>query len=116
MCCHTRRTNFVDKETYWDLGAIQNKVKGKLKNLVYCQADEDNIDNQRYFNFNYFECYFDFNFNYFISALRSGDIQVDFRIGADLNGNNAGKYHDHGTGFRINRNKLYMLYDNFVVI
>lgn len=111
-----KRTKAVDKDTYWDLNVIQNKIKGKLKNLVFCQADEKKVNDQRYFNFNYFECYFDFNFKNFISALKSGDIQVDFRIGADLNGNNAGKYHDHGTGFRINRNKLSTLYDTFVVI
>jgi len=111
-----KTTGIKDSETFWDLNIIHNKIKNKLRNLVYCQADEKTIDERRFFDFNYFECYFDFSFEKFKSALKAGDIQVDFRIGADLNGKKAGIYHDHGTGFRINRNKLYLLYDKYVVV
>lgn len=111
-----KTTGLKDRETFWDLNIIHSKIKNKLRNLVYCQADEKTINGSRFFNFNYFECYFDFDFGKFISALKSGDIQVDFRIGADLNGKKAGVYHDHGTGFRINRNKLYTLYDKYVQV
>lgn len=110
------RTSEIDQDTYWDLSKIHKKIKGKLRNLVFCRADEKDIDGRRHFDFNYFECYFGFSYEKFLDALESGYIQVDFRIGADLNGKNAGKYHDHGTGFRINRDKLHLLYDNFVVL
>jgi len=36
-------------------------------------------------------------------ALRNGKLKADIRIGADKKGKAAGKYHDHGTGFRISK-------------
>jgi hypothetical protein len=107
------RNNYIDNLTYWDLNVIRNKISGKMKNLLACTAIEKNINGVRYFNYNSFECYFDFNFSNFINAIKDGVIQVDFRIGADLTGNNAGKYHDHGTGFRIQRRNLKDLYETY---
>lgn len=104
------KTGIIDTQAYWDLNKIRQKTAKKMKNLVVCYADTEIISSKRYFKFNSFECYFEFDFNKFLDYIRSGHIQVDFRIGADLEGKNAGKYHDHGTGFRIQSIHLLNLY------
>lgn len=105
------RTGEVNENTYWEISKIYNKIKPKMKNLVLCYADVNIHQNYREFAYKHFECYFQFSFSKFLNCLRNGIIQVDFRIGADLEGKNAGKYHDHGTGFRINGSNMYQLYE-----
>ena len=46
----------------------------------------------------------------FWALLKSDDIVIDFRIGVHLSGKRKGKTHDHGTGFRIKKNKFTSLY------
>ena len=67
------RNNYIDNLTYWDLNVIRNKISGKMKNLLACTAIEKNINGVRYFNYNSFECYFDFNFSNFINAIKLYD-------------------------------------------
>ena len=42
-----------------------------------------------------------FNYDSFADLLEKGVIYVDLRIGQYHSGRNAGRTHDHGTGFRI---------------
>ncbi|ADU91536.1 MvaI/BcnI family restriction endonuclease [Taylorella equigenitalis] len=105
------------KEAEWSIESLKKSTEKKLTNLVLCTADiKQNSDGLELINYTNFKCYFDFSFNKFINALRDGHIQVDFRIGADLNGKAAFKYHDHGTGFRISSSKLEKLYDKWDII
>lgn len=106
------QTNQEDTEAYWDLMKMEKKIIGKVKNLVVCYAQEERIDNRRFFQYKNFECYFNFSFSKFLEFLSDGIIQVDFRIGADITGKNVGKYHDHGTGFRISGSNMLKLYQH----
>ena len=53
-----------------------------------------------------------FNYDSFIALLEAGKIYVDLRIGQYHSGRNAGKTHDHGTGFRIREYDQPFLFTN----
>jgi len=55
----------------------------------------------------------------FLAQTNEGNIMFDIRIGAYKNINKPktyGKTHDHGSGFRIKREKLALLYDTVIEI
>lgn len=106
------QTGFEDTQAYWDLNKLRTRISRKMKNLVLCYAETKDERGHKHFNFNNFECYFDFSFEKLLEYIKLGYIQVDFRIGADLEGKKAGKYHDHGTGFRIHGRDLLNLYSH----
>ena len=105
-------TGIEDREAYWDLNKIKAKIEKKMKNLVLCYAETSEINGHRHFQFKKFECYVGFSFEKLLEYIKQGFVQIDFRIGADLEGKNAGKYHDHGTGFRIHGHHLLHLYSH----
>lgn len=104
-------TNNIDTQAYWDLQHVREIANNKIRNLVACHAQTINSGNNRYFQYKNFNCYFNFSFDKLLDCIRDGLVQVDFRIGADLTGNHAGKYHDHGSAFRIQGIHLYKLYE-----
>lgn len=106
------KTGIEDKQAYWDLKKLRVKTAKKMKNLVICYAETMVKNYCRYFNYKNFECYFNFSFEKLLEYIRLGRVQIDFRIGADLEGKNAGKYHDHGTAFRIHGKDLLNLYNH----
>ena len=40
-------------------------------------------------------------------------LKIDIRIGVYRTGKNKGKYHDHGTGFRINSRDFLEIFDRY---
>lgn len=94
--------------TYDDLEKILRK---KLKNLFYVSADtKKDTKGIEYFHFKKADIYEDPSFTKFISMIDKGLIMYDIRIGSYQSGNNYGKTHDHGSGFRITENNLSKLY------
>jgi len=55
----------------------------------------------------------DLNIRKFKTAIRNGKLKVDIRIGVYRSGKLKGRYHDHGTGFRISSRDFLNLYDNY---
>ena len=51
--------------------------------------------------------------NKFKSAVENDKLKIDIRIGSYRSGKNTGKYHDHGTAFRINKRDFMELFDKF---
>lgn len=65
--------------------------------------------------FHFIEAYLLSNLNKekFKDAIEQDMLKVDIRIGVYRSGRNAGRYHDHGTGFRINKKHFLQLFDNY---
>ena len=87
---------------YWSREALRKCFEKKYKNkFVYAKAESRGAGALEEFRF--LDAYEVSGFNYdsFIKLLEAGKIYVDLRIGQYHNGPNAGKTHDHGTGFRI---------------
>ena len=65
--------------------------------------------------FHYIEAYLlsGLNINKFTTAIQNDKLKIDIRIGVYRSGKSAGKYHDHGTGFRIDKRNFLELFDNY---
>ena len=96
--------------TYDDLEKVMRK---KLKNLFYVTAEtKKDKKKTEYFWFNKAEIYDTPSFAKFLNMLDKGLIMYDIRIGSYHSGENYGKAHDHGSGFRISEKNLNKLYSN----
>lgn len=89
----------------WSYKAIESAIDKKLKNLAIVLTNVRKYKNNTYYNY-YKIIVTSINKNVIISALNDGNLFVDLRLGAYKSGKNKGKYHDHGTGFRISLNNL----------
>lgn len=49
----------------------------------------------------------------FKTAVENDKLKIDIRVGVYRTGKNKGKYHDHGTGLRINRRDFLALFDRY---
>lgn len=101
----------IDDSIYYSYADIVESTK-KLHNLFVVTAKTQVIDQIEYFHYTNAKVFFGFNLNNFYQLVKNGSIQYDLRIGAYKSGRNFGKTHDHGSGFRISRNKMELLYDN----
>ena len=98
------------------LGCWQQACKtSKNTNGLYNRGVERKTKNEK---FHFTEAYLlsNLNINKFKSAVESDKLKIDIRIGVYRSGKNKGKYHDHGTGFRINKRDFLHLFDNFTKI
>jgi hypothetical protein len=90
------------EDIYWDREtlrkAFDKKYRGKF---VFAKAESRGDRSTEQFRF--VEAYEVSGFSYdaMVDLLLDGKIYVDLRIGQYHGGKNAGKTHDHGTGFRI---------------
>ncbi len=102
----------LDKSVGYNYSTIENILSFKLKNLFYVTA-ETQIDEQgkELFHFTNAEIYTKPSLEKFLALLDSGKIQYDIRLGSYSSGKNSGKFHDHGSGFRLQENDLPLLYE-----
>lgn len=87
---------------YWDKITLKKYFETKLPKLCYVKAESRNAGANEEFWFNEAYLLEGFEFSNLIDLTRKGDILVDIRIGQYPDG----RAHDHGTGFRINPDKL----------
>ena len=102
----------TDKEVYWTFQDIKIAAS-KLNELALFIYDEKKIDGILCFNYFQIYCYSGFNIDEFLNLIQKGKIQFDLRIGEHHTGANTGRTHDHGSGFRINKDDLKLLYERF---
>lgn len=95
---------------------INKVLKKKLRNLFYVSAERKFEDNTEYFFFNKAEIYSNPTLDKFLYLLDKGLIMYDIRIGSYQSGNNYGKPHDHGSGFRILESNLKLLFTEHTYI
>ncbi len=89
------------EDVFWSREVLRKCFEKKYKNkFVYTKALARGTASNEEFRF--IEAYEVAGFDYdaFIKLLEAGKIYVDLRIGQYHSGKNAGKTHDHGTGFR----------------
>ncbi len=90
---------------YWGFDDLFHKAGTKLKNCFYVSAESkiinDGTNKIEYFKYADIKMLAGFDLNKFIEAIRLGYIYIDF---------DARTGHNHGTKFRIRRNKIPFLY------
>lgn len=105
----------IDKSIIYKYEDIQASIR-KLEKLFVVTAESKVVDEVEYFHYTKAKVFLEFKLDKFYELLESGDIQFDIRIGSYKTGTNFGKAHDHGSGFRIHRAKLDLLFENILEI
>jgi len=105
-------------EAYWPISIFDNVLKAKSDKILLVFAETKGVRKTKNEKFHFTETYLlsNLNINKFKSAVESDKLKIDIRIGVYRSGKNKGKYHDHGTGFRINKRDFLHLFDNFTQI
>jgi len=100
-------------EAYWPLSIFDEVLKSKSDKILLVFAETKGERKTEDEKFHYTEAYFlsDLNIKKFESAIKKNRLKVDIRIGVFRSGKDKGKYHDHGTGFRINKRDFLHLFN-----
>lgn len=100
-------------EVYWPLLQLNDVMKTDQEYILLVLAETRGGLGKSDEKFHYKEAYLlsGMDFTKIKSAIPSGHLKVDIRIGVDLTGKRAGKYHDHGTGFRVLKNDYLKLFN-----
>ncbi len=105
-------------ESYWPISIFDDVLKAKSDKILLAFAKTKGERKTKNEKFHFTEAYLlsNLNINKFKSAVENDKLKIDIRIGVYRSGKNKGKYHDHGTGFRINKRNFLHLFDNFTQI
>lgn len=103
----------IDDSVGYTYECLATILKKKLKNLFYVSAQTSIIGAKEHFHFNKAEIYTNPSLERFLELIDNGVIMYDIRIGSYSSGNNYGKAHDHGSGFRILEKNIHLLFDNY---
>lgn len=100
-------------KAYWDLKELDDILKKGTQKVILVLAETKGKFASRNERFYYKEVYLlsGLSFSRLQKALNDGKLKVDIRIGEDKTGKASGKYHDHGTGFRISKGGYLRLFD-----
>lgn len=85
-------------EAYYTKDYLEQAFYQKYNHpLIYVLASRLRKEGAEWFSFNEVQLLSGFDFNRFSDAIREGIIKIDLRMGHYP----SGKFHDHGTGFRV---------------
>lgn len=107
--------NKYNINAYWPISVFDDVLKVKSDKILFVLAETKGERKSSKEKFHYIEAYLlsRLNINKFKSAVKKDRLKIDIRIGTYGSGKNKGKYHDHGTGFRINKRDFLHLFDSF---
>jgi hypothetical protein len=107
--------NKLNIEAYWDENIFKDVLVSKSNKILLVFGNAKGETKSGNEQFHYVEAYLlhGLNANKFHAAITNNYIKVDIRIGVYRSGKNKGKYHDHGTGFRMKKQDVLTLYDNY---
>ncbi|MCY3997758.1 MAG: MvaI/BcnI family restriction endonuclease [Flavobacteriaceae bacterium] len=110
-----RNHDLFEIPVYWNFDDIENGLQ-KIDKLMVIKSDVKETDSNWYFKFTECRVYLQVEMEKFLKALTDGFIQFDIRLEIYRSGENEGKYHNHGGGFRIKSRDLYRLYRNVTTV
>ncbi len=107
-------SRILPDQIYWDYDRLRAITARKLDNLFIVYADVRREEAKQYFHFTRSMIFLGFKFESFLEVLREGKVMFDTRIGAykTPGSKSFGKTHDHGSGFRVDRSSLELLYSH----
>src|SRR3989338_5749281 len=107
--------NTYNVEAYWPLSIFDDVLKSKSNKILLVFAETKSERKTPSEKFRYSEAYLlsGLNIKKFKSAIEKDKLKVDIRIGVYRSGKFKGRYHDHGTGFRINKKDFLQLFDHY---
>ena len=102
-------------EAYWPISIFGEVLQSKSDKILLVFAETKGERKTKNEAFHYKEAYLlaGLNIGKFEHAVKNDMLKIDIRIGVYRSGEFKGRYHDHGTGFRINKVDFLHLFDNF---
>lgn len=100
----------IDFECYYTFEDLKKIIDKKSKNIAFVTAKIKKEDEKEFFHFEKAILLTGLTFDKFLKAIKEGDIFYDIRIGVYRSGKNKGNTHDHGSGFRIRKNKIRQVF------
>lgn len=86
----------------WEHKVLQNRFEAKIHRVLLVKAESKFEDNKEWFRYSEAWVLMGFSFERFIKLIQDGIVKVELRIGVYPEGHKqAGRPHDHGTGFRV---------------
>ena len=101
----------INEDLYWDYFWLKKKLETKLNYFALINTTRIYSRGKYYFNYNKMNIYKLKDFETFINLIKDGTIIIVLKYGYHNTGLKKGKFHDHGTSFRIKKNDLYKLFD-----
>ena len=97
----------LDPQPYWGFGDLEAKLRAKLVNAFFLEAEKKKINGVVHFWYKRLTMLENFKFENFLEVIKEGDIKVDF---------DARTGHNHGTKMRIKSNRVSDLYEKSEVL
>jgi hypothetical protein len=103
----------IHTDTHWTFDAIKKAAYKKFSKLFVVTAAVEKREKIDYYHYTKADVYLDLDFEKLISEIEKGSIRLDLRIGVNksIGGKNFGKTHDHGSGFRIKKEKIEVIFN-----
>jgi hypothetical protein len=95
--------NELDPQPYWGFSDLFHKAGTKLRNTFYLRAETKRERKIEYFHYSEIMILQDFRIDNFVKGIEKGYVLIDFDARTD---------HNHGTKFRLRKDKLPDLYRN----
>lgn len=107
--------NPYNVEAYWLISIFDEVLKSKSNKIFLVFAETLGERKTMSEQFHYIEAYLlsGLNAKKFKKAIEKNNLKVDIRIGVYRSGKLKGRYHDHGTGFRINKKDFLHIFDDY---
>lgn len=111
-----RENNIIDTEIYWTYTILSDILNQKIHNIGFVEAKTKKENGNEFFMYKKLTILMNPSIENFIENINNGTIQFDIRIGVYRSGENQGKPHDHGSGFRISKKDFPKLFETVEVI
>lgn len=106
-----KETNALINEIFWLTEQLTERLIEKCSNMVFINARKKIKNGKAYFNYYHLRAYKLKSVETFYELLENGIITITFNIGVHKSGELYGLPYYHGITFRINENKLNLLFD-----
>ena len=105
------KKELINSDIYWDFDSIEEKLIRKLSTLALITNQKMEKNGKIYYKYTNIRIYKLKSFEKFIKLIEKDMIFVNFKTGVYKSGYYKGKFHDHGTGFEIERENIEKLYN-----
>lgn len=102
-------------DAYWPISIFNDVLMSKSNNILLVFAETTGKRKTESEHFHYTEAYLlsKLNLKKFENAIKNDKLKIDIRIGSYRSGSRKGKYHDHGTAFRISKRDFLEIFDKY---
>ncbi len=103
--------SIINFKCYYNFDDVRNIIEKKCKSIALVTAKHKHENNKEFFQFEKAILLSKVTFEKFIKGIEDGAIYYDIRIGIYRSGELKGKPHDHGSGFRIKKDKISEIFE-----